>query len=178
MNDQVLLSGLKKGDTDAFSLLCTTYYKDMVIFGRSYLSELEICEDIVQSVFMKLWSDRESIEIETSFKSYLLVSVRNRCVDEIRRRDIVHEYQLYVLPGRRNEELKTENDILHSDLCYHLEKALCKLPRINREAFVLNRFNGLKYREIAHRLNISERKVETCIEKALTSLRKRLKEFR
>jgi RNA polymerase sigma-70 factor (ECF subfamily) len=178
MNDRVLLSGLKKGDVNVFSFLCTAYYKDMVIFGRSYLSEPEICEDIVQSVFMKLWNDRETIEIETSFKSYLLVSVRNRCVDEIRRRDIIREYQLYVLPGRMNEELKTENDILHADLCDHLEKALHKLPRINREAFVLNRFQGLKYREIARRLNISERKVETCIEKALTSLRKRLKEFR
>lgn len=179
MDDLKLLSGLKKGDAGAFSLLCTAYYKDMVMFGRSYLSEKEICEDIVQSVFMKLWDDRETIEIESSFKSYLLVSVRNRCVDEIRRRHVIHEYQLYVLfPGRMDKDLKTENDILHADLCYHLEKALRKLPEIHREAFVLNRFKGLKYREIAHRLNISERKVETCIEKALALLRRRLKEFR
>jgi RNA polymerase sigma-70 factor (ECF subfamily) len=178
INDLELLSGLKKGNADTFSVLCATYYGDMIIFGRRYLSERAICEDIVQSVFTKLWNDREILNIETSLKSYLFVSVRNRCLDEIRRRDSVHEYQIYILSCTSREELNTENDILHDDLCLHLEKALRKLPEINREVFEMNRFKGLKYHEIARLLNISERMVETLIEKALRLLRKRLREFR
>ncbi|MDR1644427.1 MAG: RNA polymerase sigma-70 factor [Tannerellaceae bacterium] len=178
INDQELLSGLTEGNVDTFSLLCTAYYKEMVVFGRRYLHQQTVCEDIVQSVFTNLWNDRKVLAIETSLKSYLFVSVRNRCLDEIRRRDSVHAYQIYILSCAPREELNTENDILHADLCLHLEKALRKLPEINREVFELNRFKGLKYREIAHLLNISERMVETLIEKALLLLRKRLREFR
>lgn len=88
MEEHNLLAGLKKGDSEAFSRVFTAWYKDLVLFGGNFLPDREMCEDIVQSVFLRLWNDRASLVIETSLKSYLLKSVRNSCLDEIRHQDI------------------------------------------------------------------------------------------
>jgi len=72
---------------------------------------------------------------------------------------------------------ETEDYILYSDLQDHLQDAIKQLPEKHREAFMLNRFSNLKYKEIAERLQISERSVEDRISKALTQLRIKLKDF-
>lgn len=177
MEEQTLLVGLRKGDNKAFSQLFTAYYKDLVLFGGSILPDKEVCEDIVQSVFLRLWNDRTSLAIETSLKSYLLKSVRNSCLDELRHRDIVHQHEAYTLSVNVLEDVDTEHYILYSDLARHLDEALAHLPASYREAFEMNRFEGLKYKEIATRLNVSERTVEVRIGKALEMLRVLLKDF-
>jgi RNA polymerase sigma-70 factor (ECF subfamily) len=177
MNEQILLDKLKQGDKESFSLLYTTYYKDLVLFGGHFLPDRIACEDIVQSVFLKLWKDRKAVEIETSLKSYLLKAVRNSCLDEIRHKHIVYEHESYMLSNTLLHNLDTEHYVLYSDLQEHLEKALRRLPGTYREAFELNRFEGLKYREIADRLEVSERTVEVRISKAIELLKKYMKEF-
>lgn len=177
MEEQFLLIELRRGNKNAFSVLFSTYYKDLVMFAGCYLQERSICEDIVQSVFLKVWNDRESLSIESSIKSYLLTSVRNSCLDEIRHRYIVREHESVVLSDSVLDDVDTENYILYSDLYTHLEEALDKLPLACREAFEMSRFEQLKYKEIAARLNVSERTVEVRIGKALELLRHYLKEF-
>ena len=73
--------------------------------------------------------------------------------------------------------MDTENYVLYSDLSSQLKNALNKLPEDCRIAFEMNRFEGLKYKEIANRLNVSERTIEVRIGKALGLLRKYLREF-
>lgn len=171
-----VLSALKQDSKEAFSLLFQTYYTDLVLFGGNFLKDRTSCEDIVQSIFLKLWNDRKSIQIETSLKSYLLKAVRNSCLDEFRHLEIVRQYE----SGYENTTLDsydTENYVLYSDLHDHLYRALDQVPELYREAFELNRFEGLKYREIAEKLNVSERTVEVRVSKTLELLRKYLKDF-
>lgn len=171
-----VLSALKQDSKEAFSLLFQTYYTDLVLFGGNFLKDRTSCEDIVQSIFLKLWNDRKSIQIETSLKSYLLKAVRNSCLDEFRHLEIVRQYE----SGYENTTLDsydTENYVLYSDLHDHLFRALDQVPELYREAFELNRFEGLKYREIAEKLNVSERTVEVRVSKTLELLRKYLKDF-
>lgn len=177
MEERQLLEQLRKGNRKAFSVLFTSYYKDLVMFAGTLLAERDPCEDIVQSVFLKIWEERKDLYIETSFKSYLLTAVRNRCLDEIRHRQIRWEHEESVLSCPILDDVDTENYVLYSDLYVHLKKALDKLPAINREAFMMNRFGNLKYREIAARLSVSERTVEVRIGKALELLRHYLKDF-
>lgn len=177
MEEHYLLAGLKQGNKEIFSFLFTAYYKDLVLFGGSFIPDRMVCEDIVQSVFLRLWNDRDTLEIETSLKSYLLKAVRNRCLDELRHRDVVREHETYILSNSVLDDIDTENYILYSDLHEHLDEALHKLPEPYRAAFEMNRFEGLKYKEIALRLNVSERTVEVRIGKALELLREYLKEF-
>lgn len=177
MEELHLLKGLKQGDKEAFSLLFKMYYKDLVLFGGNFLPDRLLCEDIVQSVFLKIWKDRDQLEIATSLKSYLLKSVRNNCLDELRHREVRREHETYVLSASGWGDVDTENYILYSDLSGHLQKALLKLPEACRIAFEMNRFEGLKYKEIAVRLQVSERTVEVRVGKALELLRVYLKEF-
>jgi RNA polymerase sigma-70 factor (ECF subfamily) len=177
-DERDLIDGLNEGNKEAFSLLFRAYYKDLVLFGGNFLpGDKDTCEDVVQSVFLKLWNDRQTIVVETSIKSYLIKAVRNACLDELRHRGVVREHKLYVQATRIADEMDTENYILYSDLQRHLQAALDKIPQLCREAFEMNRFDGLKYREIAERLQLSERTVEVRIAKAIDLLKKYMKEF-
>lgn len=174
--ENFLLSALRQDNKEAFSLLFQKYYTDLVLFCGSFVRDKSSCEDIVQSIFLKLWNDRRSIRIETSLKSYLLRAVRNSCFDEFRHLEIVRQYESD--PDHSVLDCyDTDNYILYSDLSAHLQQALDQLPAAYREAFEMNRFEGLKYREIAEKLNVSERTVEVRVGKALEILRKQLKEF-
>lgn len=174
--ENFLLSALRQDNKEAFSLLFQKYYTDLVLFCGNFVRDKSSCEDIVQSIFLKLWNDRKSIRIETSLKSYLLRAVRNSCFDEFRHLEIVRQYESD--PDHSMlDSYDTENYILYSDLSAHLQQALDQLPAAYREAFEMNRFEGLKYREIAVRLNVSERTVEVRVGKALEMLRKLLKDF-
>lgn len=177
MEEYTLLIELKKGSKQAYSLLFNKYYKDLVLFGGNFLPNKSLCEDIVQNVFLKLWRDRENLEIETSLKSFLLRSVQNSCLDELRHKGVVREHESYSLSFSASDNIDTEHYVLYSDLQGHLEEALNKLPAACREAFEMNRLEGLKYREIAEKLNVSERTIEVRIGKALSLLRNHLKEF-
>ena len=176
LQEQYFLSGLKRGDRRVFAALFNTYYKDLVLFGGCISRNHFQVEDIVQNVFLKLWDDRAEIEIHTSLKSYLLRAVRNGCMNELYHGEVVREYQSD--KGKHElEDYDTENYILYSDLSSHLEEALRKLPENQRAVFRLSRLEGVRYKEIAGRLNISERTVEVWISKALTLLRVYLKDF-
>lgn len=172
-----LLEELKQGNKIAYSLLFNRYYKDLVLFGGNFLPNKQLCEDIVQSIFLKLWKDREIIEIATSLKSFLLRSVQNSCLDELRHKGVIREHESYSLIFGTDDNMDIDNYVLYSDLNAHLKTALLKLPIVCREAFEMNRLEGLKYREIAEQLKVSERTVEVRIGKALSLLREYLKEF-
>ena len=174
--EQYLLSAIKQDNEEAFSLIFQSYYVDLVLFGGNFIKNEQVCEDIVQSIFLKLCNERKNIQIETSLKSFLLRSVRNSCLDEFRHLEVVRQYE----ENYKDSVLDcydTENYILYSDLHDHLHNALQQIPDLYREAFELNRFEGLKYREIAEKLNVSERTVEVRVSKTLELLRKQLKDF-
>lgn len=175
--EHYLLVELKQGNKEAFSLIFQKYYKDLVLFGGSLLRDKFQCEDIVQNVFLKLWRNRETLEIETSLKSFLIRSVQNSCLDELRHKVVIREHESYSQSFYASDNMDTEHYVLYSNLESHLEEALGKLPEVCRIAFEMNRLEGLKYREIAERLNVSERTIEVRIGKALGLLREYLKEF-
>lgn len=171
-----VMSALRQDSKEAFSLLFQTYYTDLVLFCGNFVKDKDSCEDIVQSIFLKLWNDRKNIQIEISLKSYLLKAVRNSCLDEFRHIEIVRQYETEY-GSSVLDNYDTENYILYSDLYTHLSRALEKIPDLYKEAFVLNRFEGLKYREIAEKLSVSERTVEVRVSRTLDLLRKQLKDF-
>lgn len=175
--DSLLLAELRRGSRNAFSSLFRKYYQDLIFFGGTFLPDRASCEDIVQNIFVRLWENREYIYIEDSLKSFLLRSVQNACIDELRHKQSVNEYEKYMETFTDCGSMDTEKYILYSDMHAQLEKALQRLPELCRQAFVMNRFERLKYKEIARQLNVSERTVEVRIGKAIGLLRVYLKDF-
>jgi len=171
--EQILLEKLAEGDTSAFSSIFEVYYKDLVMFAFTFTKNSGDAEEVVQDVFVSLWEKRSELKLHGSLKSYLLKSVQNKCLDEIRRRKVREnfandaEHQLLYAND-------TEDYILYTDLQRQLDHLLAQMPDELAQAFRLNRFDGLKYREIAQQLNVSERTVESRISKVLQFLHKSL----
>ena len=175
--EKLLIEKLKSGDVDSFSDIFSIYYKDLVFFANSFIHELSSAEDIVQDAFVKLWEDHEKLNVIVSLKSILLKTIQNKCIDWHRHRKIMNNHSTFIIDNSPLYEYNTDNFVLRSELEGRIEKAIADLPEKYKEVFEMSRFEGLKYNEIAVKLNVSNRTVEVRISKALELLRKSLFDF-
>ena len=127
--DDDLMRRLALDDERSFDSIFKLYYKDLLLYAGSYLRERQVCEDIVQSLFMHLWYDRKTLSVGRSLKSYLLISVRNRCFDYMRHQNVRNDYFDYVNENSVLSSSNTEEYILYSELQDHIKKAINKLPK-------------------------------------------------
>lgn len=175
--EKVLISKFKNGDSTAFTFIFTAYYKDLVMFAARFTNSLDSAEEIVQDTFVRLWEKHESVKINVSLKSYLLKIVQNKCIDWLRHNKIKRSHNNYVIDSSPQFEYDTDSYMLYSELQEQIKSALCQLPAEVSEAFQMNRYKGLKCREIAELLGVSVRTIEVRIGKALQILRDHLKEY-
>lgn len=174
ITDQSLVESIKNSNQGVFELVFNFYYSGLVVFADQIIKDTSISEDIVQSVFMKLWETRETIDIR-SFRSYFIQCVKNRCIDHLRSQQVKAKFDNRVPesePPVMDENLWTKTEL--SEL---IEQSVESLPPRCREIFRMSRYENLKIAEIADRLNISKRTVETQISKALKILRVKLIDY-
>ena len=171
LNDDFLFEEIRKGNHAAFSALFEKYYKDLVMYCGSIIKDRKDCEDIVQDIFYRLWRKRESLVIDVSLKVYLLRAARNSCLDSIRHNKVVSVYNENAGRNAAPEIYDTDDYIMYSDLKRHLGTIFRQMDGKSAEAFRMNRFGHMKYKEIADRLNVSQRTVEVRIGNALKSIR-------
>jgi len=174
--DHLLITGLKNGDRSVFEQIFRTYYPELCGFSLRYLADPMVSEEVVQDFFCKLWFRRHELVINSSLKSYLYKAVVNHSINHIRHQDMQRKYFDYV--GFEVDEMsggiQYDSD---GELSFLLRKALLELPEKRREIFEMSRFEGLKYQEIADKLGINIKTVETQMTRALEFMRKYLKEF-
>ena len=158
-----------------FESLFRSEYKGMLFFAIRYVKEEEAAKEIVQEAFINLWEKRESIIPEKEVKSYLSASVRNRCLNYLRDNKR-YAGTLLSLGGLLPLPSAGEYDQLEfRELSRQIQDAIDELPEKCREVFRLNRFEQMKYQQIADHLQISVKTVETQMSKALAHLRTRIK---
>ncbi|TRX66476.1 RNA polymerase sigma-70 factor [Carboxylicivirga sp. M1479] len=168
-NDEVLLKNIKAGDKNAFELVFNNYYAHLVLLAQKYLKDKDLSESIVQSVFVKMWENRKKVEIR-SLRGFLVVAVRNRCTNELKHQQVVREFEK--VHDDQNEAVwMTFNENVYLQ---HINKVIDELPEQRKKIFKMSRMDGLKYREIAAKLNISPKTVEVQMGKALKYLREQL----
>lgn len=164
-----------KDDEEAFRLLFVHFFPPLTVFARRYVSDPQTCEDIVQDTFLKIWKSRKALDITTSARNFLITTVRNSCVDYLRKKDTEARYQLL---NSKNEPLYDSNDVLTlTELETIINTALEKLPENIRETFMKSRFENKTYREIADESGLSVKTVESYMTRALKILRKELKDY-
>ncbi len=163
-------------DKQLFEQLFRDYFTRLCNFAQSYINDLDTAREIVQEVYINLWQKKESIDTDKSIKSYLYASVKNRCLNYIRDNK---KFRSYVLDVEIADfEVTFESDAFtESELQTKINNALGKLPEKCRQVFQLSRFEELKYKEIAAKLNISVKTVEAQMSKALKILREELKDY-
>lgn len=143
-------------------------YRPLCLYALHYLGDSDMAEDVVQECFATLWEKLEAGLAVANRRAYLYMTVRNRCLDQLRRK------------GMQTESLKPYDtyDIIDDDdaqersqIEARLWTAIDSLPEKCREVFLMSKRDGLKYEEIATELGISENTVRNQISKALKVLK-------
>jgi RNA polymerase sigma-70 factor, ECF subfamily len=177
--DQMLIERIALGDEKAFTALHKRHYIDLVEIAKSVVKCPFVAEEVVSDVMIKIWHNRTLLSTTTNIKYYLKVATRNRGIDYIRKNQkrinstqcIDHCNQLINLSCYFSDQLELEQ------LNDKIKTAIASLPPKAREVFILSRNEGLKYREIAEKLKLSIKTVETQMSRNLTHLRASLAEL-
>lgn len=164
-----------KDDEQAFRTLFFQFFSPLCVFAHRYIESRPTCEDIVQETFFKIWKNRKGIEINTSSRNFLITSVRNSCIDYLRKQETELHWQQREMENK--PEYASEDLYSMIELEEMLNVALAKLPENIRTVFEENRFDGKTYSEIAREHQISVKTVEAYMSKALKHLRLELKDY-
>lgn len=162
------------GTESTFRKVFDNSYENLCRYAFSIVKDFDLAEDIVQSMFMKLWEKRDELDISTSVQSYLFRSVYNQCLNQLEHRVIKTKYDaaVRVEPGRDAQQ----PDVFPEELGSNIRKAVDTLPPQCRSIFIMSRYEELKYSEIADRLGISVNTIQNQVSKALKILREALKD--
>lgn len=168
-DDILLLNLIREGDKLAFRHLFETYFTPLCRFMHVYISDKTIIEELALDIFVYIWENRETLQIELSFKAYLFQAGRNRCLNELRQKK-----KTIPLDEIDQDIMDAEVMSLEEEELYLLiQEAIFALPEKCREVFNLSRNENLSNKEISEKLDISVKTVEAQITKSI----KRIKDF-
>ena len=168
LSDENLTRLTKESDLTAFKVVYYRYYHRLCNFVWTRTNSVDLAEDLVQEIFTRLWVNRHRLTIRKSLKAYLYRMANNLIIDRYRKKTHQTEYIVQQI-AKQSPAYSRDND-----LRIDIESAIESLPEKLRTVFILSRFEGLKYNEIASVCHISIKAVESRIGRALRILRSRL----
>ncbi|MCG1037312.1 RNA polymerase sigma-70 factor [Polaribacter sp. DS7-9] len=175
MNDSILAKKIKKGDRRSFRLLFDRYYKKLLDYATTYTNDTQEAEDIVQQTFIILWTNRLKINTEKSIKSYLYRITHNTYIDTYRKQKNRDAFFDEFKEKALRDRIATDPDALEQRT-KKLKKVIETLPEKCKEILYMNKFEGLKYKEISEKLGISIKTVESHIYTAYKKIREAFKD--
>ncbi|WP_164111971.1 MULTISPECIES: RNA polymerase sigma factor [Sphingobacterium] len=176
LNDVALLQEMARGSTKAYEQLYEHYFDDIYQHVFSKIGEEEATKDIVHEIFLKLWEKRKYHNNVGNVKGYLFMITKNHILDIIARHKVLQKYY-DSFRGSIGLTEGTDHLIQEKEINRYLEEAIDALPAKMRNIFELSRKEFLSHKEIADKLDISEKTVKTQINNALKVLRKKLHPF-
>lgn len=148
------------------------YYTNVRNFLYYKTSQSELAEDVAQDAFVKLWETRDKID-KTSIKAYVFTIANNLAINQLKRDQL--KFKFLKLQGDK-KDIKTPEYLMEmQEFDQKLQDTLAKVPDGAREVFLMNRIDGLKYREIAEMLGLSMKAIEKRMSNALAILRDEIK---
>jgi RNA polymerase sigma factor (sigma-70 family) len=183
MHSDTLITKAQQGDQNAQGKLVQLWYKRIYNFGYKFFMDHDLAMEISQKTFISMCKNVASLQDTARFKSWLYKIAVNYCREEARKRkgnrslsfDVVWNRDAEDSPrwessGHRHHD--PERQFQHSELSEILQKALYELNDDQREVVIMKEYEGLKFREIAEALNISENTVKSRMYYGLDGLRK------
>lgn len=173
--DLELIALIHKDNREAFTALYQRYWDKIFAVAIHRLGNEEEAEEIVQEIFLSIWTRRKSLKLTHSLATYLSVAVKYKVINHLARRHRMRlqlDHLTAITPATENS---TSNWLDEKELRSQLEKGISRLPEKCRIVFLLSRDENKTYAEIATELNISQKTVEAHMSKALSTLRNDLK---
>ena len=167
---------ISASDQKAFNSLFRSLYPRLIHFACRYNRNKAVARDVVQDAFIALWEKRDQLEPDRSIQAYLYRIVRNKSLNYIRDHSNETVGLLEDIPLKKTDEVKHQDE--KEQLVSLINKWIKKLPKRQREAFELSRFEGLDHDEIAEVMDVSSNTVNNHIVAALNKLRGRCDEYK
>ena len=183
IDEEQCLNQLREGDEKAFEKIFNAYFNILFTYAHNLLEKPFIAEDIVENVFLKLWERREIIRIKGPLLNYLLASVKNACLDQIKSEHIRRNYRERVIKKALLDENFEFHAIISADplqekeLKKAIKKSVQNLPTDYRKVFKMSQYYNMTNREIAAKLGISSHTAGKYLNLALQRLKNSLKDL-
>ncbi|MDR3693779.1 RNA polymerase sigma-70 factor [Mucilaginibacter sp.] len=174
LSDEALLQEFQAGNIQAFELLYNRYKGLLYVHAYKMLRDEDEAKDVVQELFAKLYTRAGTICLKTTFSAYLYASVRNRILDIIAHTRIKTAY-LASLGEFLDQGTPTTDQLMREkELAFQIEKEVSLLPEKMRLIFEMSRKSSLSHKEIAARLDISDKTVKKQINNAIKLIKVKL----
>lgn len=165
------LKALHEGDEKAFEKIYLNYYKKTLYFITGLVKSENDAKELTQEVFIKLWSNRNSIDPARPVRSYMYTIARNAAFNFLKHKlveiNYISEYAV------QNIETETSEEILFAkEIALLIEMSVDRMPVQRRKIYQMSRKEGLSNEEIATRLQISKKTVENQLSLALRELKR------
>jgi RNA polymerase sigma-70 factor, ECF subfamily len=173
------LPGDIRYDDAAFELFFKDQFAPLCAWCRYRFDfDIDVSKDIVHTAFIQLWKNRHTLSAASAASAYLYKTIINRSLDILKHRRIQNRYEDHMIQQQNAADLTRDLEQFDlKKLQADIDKAVAELPEQMRRIFELSRYEGLKYGDIAARLNISVNTVETQMSRALAKLRVKLAEW-
>lgn len=168
------VSQLREGDEKAFALLYDFFRPKIFFTSKKMNLSSEDAEEIVQEVFLIIWKNRQNLNSELSFNAYLLAILKSLIIKKSKKEAKRIAYEVYTLSTKEIESNETESEIEYSEFEQISISEIEKLPKTQKEIFKMKNYDHLQSGEIAEKLGISKRTVESHIYVATKSIKNKL----
>ena len=155
-------------EPDNFRRLFDEHSKALHHFAYYKSGDANQAEDVVQESYLRLWKNCAQVSMEKA-KQFLFAVANNLMLDQFKHEKVKLKFQSTQRVHQNSQDPQFLMEVL--EFKTNLETAIAALPEGQREVFLLNRIDKMKYREIAEHLGISQKAVEKRMHKALLSLR-------
>lgn len=170
-----LIKKVVEGDEVAFEQLVKKYEHSVLNTIYRYIGNHDEAEDIAQEVFIKVWRHAKSFKGKSKFSTWLYRIVVNQCLNYRSKHKERHASLDEIMEqGKTPESLKVEIEFERQRKSKIVRRAINELPKRQRIALVLSKFEGKSYREIAQIMGVSLSSVESVIFRARGTLKKKL----
>jgi len=171
ISDEGLLQMFNNRDEKALVLIYEKYWEIMFVAANNIIKDKAICEDLIQDVFVVLWTKRDTIYIKKSIKSYLYTSTVYKVYSYLRKNKNFITEEFLLEYNNKSKRLNPEGELIYKELVAHLDAVVETLTPKCKIVYKLSREDQLSHKEIAEKLSISQRTVESHISNALKVIR-------
>ena len=169
------VENLKKGSTEAFEQVFLAYYGKVKNFIAAIIKSDAVAEDITQDIFEKIWINREAIDTQMSFSSYIYTIARNAAFNQLKHQNI---RKIFIAENSFHDlEISPEDMIYAEEISLLIEMAVSAMSGQQKRIYQLSRNEGLTNEEIAALLKISKKTVENHLSIVIQKLRKIVSAF-
>jgi len=192
MDDEKIVALIREGHGEAFEEMLIKYQKKAYFLAFRYLKDWDDADDVTQTAFIRLYTFIVNSEADIAVFPWIKKVIVNQCLDRQKsvtwrkffkntfrrgKSDHDEEHAMDPFDTIKDTRLSPEQAMLNEELRSHLDRLVDTLPDQQKAIFFMKHFEGLKIRDIALQLNISEGQIKSQLFRAVRNLRRGLGEF-